>query len=180
VDGAPFITHLWEVASLLYAAGAAHHVIAAGFLHDVIEKTPATVFDLRRRFGTPIATLVLAVSEDADIRGFTERKGALRRRVGDAGDEALMLFAADKVSKTRELRLEVGRLSRRARADRKRKLAHYERCLALLEERLADSPLVDQLSIELTRVRQGRRGLSGRRFGGWAAPLGRPGPLPQS
>jgi (p)ppGpp synthase/HD superfamily hydrolase len=42
-------------------------VIAAG--HDVLEKTDADAEDLRARFGLPIATLVLAVSEDQTIIG---------------------------------------------------------------------------------------------------------------
>jgi hypothetical protein len=97
VDGAPFVAHPREVASILYAAGAPDHLIAAGALHDVIEKTPVTGFDLRRRFGSTIAALVLAVSEDEHISGYAERKGALRHQVAEAGEEALMLFAADKI-----------------------------------------------------------------------------------
>ena len=85
VDGAPFVVHPREVASLLYKAGAPDHLIAAGALHDVIEKTPATAFDLRRRFGSRIATLVLAVSEDERISSYTQRKDALRHQVADAG-----------------------------------------------------------------------------------------------
>jgi (p)ppGpp synthase/HD superfamily hydrolase len=153
VDGAPFIEHPLEVASLLYAAGAPDHLIAAGALHDVIEKTPATGFDLRRRFGSEVATLVLAVSEDEGIVGYTERKSALRHQVADAGEEALLLYAADKISKARELRLAIARRSGPARKSSTRRLAYYERCLALLEVRLPDSPLVGQLAVELSGLR---------------------------
>jgi (p)ppGpp synthase/HD superfamily hydrolase len=142
-DGAPFVLHPREVATLLYRSGAADHLIAAGALHDVIEKTPATAWDVRERFGGRIATLVLAVSEDEHIVGYSARKAALRDQVGKAGDEALMLFAADKVSKARELRIPG------AARPRKRRLVHYERCLALLQERLPDSRLVAQLKTEL-------------------------------
>ena len=138
---------------MLYAAGAPAHLVAAGLLHDVIEKTPATAFDLRRRFGTPIATLVLAVSEDEHIVGYTERKSALRRQVGDAGEEALLLFAADKVSKAGELRRDRGRVVESGQGGRERKLAEYEHCLPLLQERLPDSPLVSQLCTELAQLR---------------------------
>jgi (p)ppGpp synthase/HD superfamily hydrolase len=67
VDGAPFIAHPREVAGLLLSAGVPEHLIAAGALHDVMEKTPATAVDLRQRFGTAIASLVVAVSEDESI-----------------------------------------------------------------------------------------------------------------
>jgi hypothetical protein len=91
---------------------------------------------------------VLAVSEDEHISGYTERKGALRHQVAEAGEEALMLFAADKISKARELHLEAQR-SRRARRSSKRRLAYYKHCLELLRERLPESRLVDQLDAEL-------------------------------
>jgi (p)ppGpp synthase/HD superfamily hydrolase len=153
VDGAPFIVHPREVAELLYTAGAPDHLIAAAALHDAIEKTPATAFDLRRRFGSTVAALVIAVSEDKGISGYTKRKAALRDQVAEAGEDALLLFAADKISKARELRLErVGRSGRVTKSWRRR-LAFYTRCLPLLQERLPDSPLVAQLDAELASLR---------------------------
>jgi hypothetical protein len=153
-DGAPFILHPREVAFLLYRAGAPDHLIAAGALHDVIEKTAAVTADLRKRFGSTVTALVLAVTEDERIGGYAARKGALRNQVAKAGDEALMLFAADKISKARELSREDGGVGARPGPPgksrlRKRRLAHYQRSLALLQERLPDSPLVAQLSAEL-------------------------------
>jgi HD domain-containing protein len=158
VDGAPFFLHPREVAWLLYEAGAPDALIAAGALHDVIEKTPALASDLRARFGTRVATLVAAVSEDERISGYAARKAALRRQVADGGEEALMLFAADKISKTRELGLEDRATPSgpeapdRESATRRRRLAHYERCLALLQERLTDTPLVRRLQAELELI----------------------------
>ena len=71
IDGAPFIVHPLEVAALLYEACAPDYLIAAGVLHDTIEKTDARLNDLRERFGARVATLVLAVSEDKHINGYT-------------------------------------------------------------------------------------------------------------
>ena len=121
------------------------HLIAAGVLHDVIEKTGVAGSELRKRFGTRIATLVLAVREDEHLAGYTAPKAALRDQVAKAGDEALALFAADKVSKARELRLGGAGVHR----SRRRRLAHYQRCLAILQEHLPGSPLVAQLRAEL-------------------------------
>lgn len=147
VDGTPFITHPIEVALLLLDAGASDHVIAAGVLHDTIEKTGADSADLRRRFGARTAALVAAVTEDKQIRGYATRKAALRRQVEAAGREAMLVFAADKVSKVREL-------SGKSSPPRpsQRHMTHYRRCLELLERLLGDSPLVAQLRIELGRV----------------------------
>jgi (p)ppGpp synthase/HD superfamily hydrolase len=149
VDGAPFIAHPLEVASLLYHAGAPDHVIAAGALHDVIEKTPADASEVRCRFGSRIASLVVAVSEDEAISSYRERKAALRERAASTGEEALMVLAADKVSKARELQ----RYEQPPRA-RPRRIAHYRDCLLLLSERLPGSPLVRELDVELARLSQ--------------------------
>jgi (p)ppGpp synthase/HD superfamily hydrolase len=154
-DGAPFILHPLEVAALLYQAGAPDQLIAAGVLHDVLEKTSAAEEDLRRAFGLPVTRLVLAVTDDDRITGYAKRKAALRRQVSVSGDEALMLFAADKLSKVRELRREPPIDSKatsstgRRRQLRTRRLKHYQRSLAMLEERLPDSPIVAQLRDEL-------------------------------
>jgi (p)ppGpp synthase/HD superfamily hydrolase len=143
-DGSPFVAHPLEVASLLYHAGAPDHVIAAGVLHDVIEKTDSSAADLRSRFGTPVAELVVAVTEDERIRIYAERKAALRDQAARAGEDALMVFAADKLSKAREFRLHP-----QTARHRRRRLAHYRDCLRLLDERMPASPLVRGLASEL-------------------------------
>ena len=150
IDGTAFITHPIEVGLLLLDAGASDHVIAAGVLHDTIEKAGADSADLRRRFGPRTAALVAAVTEDEHIHGYATRKAALRRQAEAAGREAMMVFAADKVSKVREL--PVGRPGSGAEPvsrTRKRRLTHYRQCLEMLERHLADSPLVTALRAEL-------------------------------
>jgi (p)ppGpp synthase/HD superfamily hydrolase len=145
VDGQPFILHPLEVGSLLYQAGAPDDVIAAGLLHDTLEKSDAAESELHRLFGDHVTDLVCAVTEDDHIKGYARRKAALRDQVAHAGDEALMLFAADKVSKARELSLGDGV----GKTVRRRRLTHYRRSLALLQERLPEFPLVRMLQWEL-------------------------------
>ena len=151
VDGAPFIVHPLEVASLLYFAGAPDTVVAAGVLHDVIEDTDAAAGDLRARVGDMVTKLVLAVSEDDRIDDFDARKAALRTQVAAAGDDALLLFAADKISKVRELRLarEHGVADAPAAAH---KLDHYRRSHDLLDELAPGTPLVQRLGRELDQL----------------------------
>ena len=77
----------------------------------------------------------------------------------------LALFAADKLSKLRELRGETELdhdrrgTSRVARDLRTRRVRHYQRSLALLEERLPDSPLVGDLRDELRALLRERPSL---------------------
>jgi hypothetical protein len=159
-DGAPFVLHPIEVATLLADVGAPDHVVAAGVLHDTIEKTSTEAQDLRERFGTRVASLVVALSEDPSISGYSARKAALRAQVEAASDEALMVFAADKLSKARELRLSFTRDPRTGGAPQParrgskahRKLTHYRHCAELLEGRLAGSPLVESLRGELAQL----------------------------
>jgi hypothetical protein len=179
VDRAPFIEHPIEVAALLFDAGAADEVIAAGILHDTIEKTSTDPTELRKRFGARIASLVAAVSEDERIAGYATRKAALRRQAEAAGPDAMMVFAADKVSKVRELAVEppgseAARLAATVSRTRQRRLIHYRRCLELLERHLADSPLVEQLRAELEL----RSAVPARRpaLAGAAGPAAEPGP----
>jgi guanosine-3',5'-bis(diphosphate) 3'-pyrophosphohydrolase len=153
-DGTPFIGHPLEVAVLLDEAGAPDHVVAAGALHDLIEKTDVTAAALEVRFGPRVTGLVLAVTDDQRIERYAARKAALRRQVARSGDEALALFAADKLSKLRELGRESAADSGQRSASRElraRRLRHYLRSLALLEERLPGSSLVLKLRRELRR-----------------------------
>jgi (p)ppGpp synthase/HD superfamily hydrolase len=156
-EASPFIAHPVEVASLLYQAGAADRVIAAGLLHDVLEKTSTDAPELEAQFGRRITRLVVALTEDTGITGYANRKAALRQQVAAAGSEALMIFAADKVSKTRELRLAIKHQLKRHEPPansllRPRRMAHYRRCLGLLEEHLGQSALVAQLRTELSKL----------------------------
>ena len=82
IDGAPFIVHPIEVGRLLRGDGQSDHVVAAGLLHDVLEKTATPTLELELEFGTGIAELVAAVSDDPSIEEYEERKRELRDRVG--------------------------------------------------------------------------------------------------
>src|ERR1700735_3372934 len=146
-DGAPFILHPLEVATLLYESGAPDHVIAAGGLHDTLEKTDASAYELSARFGSRVRDNVRAVTDDETIVGYSRRKAALREQVSHAGPEALTVFAADKLSKVRELR----RADRVSTSVAGQRLNHYRRCLALLQEHLPGGPLVADLQHEFER-----------------------------
>jgi (p)ppGpp synthase/HD superfamily hydrolase len=147
LDGLPFVTHPLEVARLLHDAGYQDEVVAAGVLHDVLEDTDAELSDLELRFGSRVAELVEAVTDDPTIEDDAERKAALRRQVAHAGECAAVVFAADKVSKARELRVRVSR-GRFQRADRG-KFAHYEASLAMLSDLIPGHELVNQLRLEV-------------------------------
>ncbi len=103
--------------------------------------------DLVDRFGHEVAELVRAVSDDPTIEDEAERRTALRRQVAQADDRVSAVFAADKVSKARELRGRIGS-GRFERGDRA-SLAHYEASLEMLGELLPEHPLVVMLRAQL-------------------------------
>jgi (p)ppGpp synthase/HD superfamily hydrolase len=147
LDGIPFVTHPVEVACLLHEGGYSDEVVAAGVLHDVLEDTEVERGELEERFGPEVARLVAAVSDDPAIEDHAERKAALRRQVAAAGDRAVAVFAADKVSKARELRARTGH-GRFERKDEVR-IEHYRASLEMLDDLMPGHELVDQLRVEL-------------------------------
>lgn len=150
-DEAPFILHPLEVAALLHNSGHREAVVAAGILHDTIEDADASRETIDQRFGPEVAWLVAAMTEDATIEEFAQRKAALREQIAAAGTDASSIYAADKVAKVRELRARIamqpGLLEAQAR-DRAR-LDHYRQSLVTLEQITPDHPLVRQLRFEL-------------------------------
>jgi GTP pyrophosphokinase len=62
-SGEPYFTHPCSVAEILVDLGLDAPTVAAAFLHDVIEDTPATPEDIKKLFGEEILTLVDGVTK---------------------------------------------------------------------------------------------------------------------
>jgi GTP diphosphokinase / guanosine-3',5'-bis(diphosphate) 3'-diphosphatase len=62
-SGEPYIAHPVAVAGLLRDLGGSPAMIAAGFLHDVIEDTEVTAEEIEQRFGIEVRQLVEAVTK---------------------------------------------------------------------------------------------------------------------
>ena len=150
IDHAPFIAHPIEVGWLLDCDGQPDEVIAAGLLHDTLEKTATTSAELRRRFGARVAGLVESVSADPSIGDPEQRKRQLRDRVAHAGSGSVAIFAADKISKVRELALLPA--SRLHETSARAKLGHYQASLEMLRRVARHGALVDRLDAELSRL----------------------------
>jgi len=170
IDNVPFIIHPIEVGRLLCDDGQPDEIIAAGLLHDVLEKTATTGVQFQHRFGADIVRLVESVSDDPSLDDYKSRKHDLRNRVGRADSATRALFAADKIAKVRELALlpawQLNEPKNRA------KLAHYRDSLAMLRRVDGNLPLVDRLEVELNelsarpvaRTRLARPSTSARQF----------------
>ena len=159
IDGMPFIVHPMEVGRLLHGDGQPDHVVAAGLLHDILEKTATGARELELEFGTRVAQLVAAVSDDPTITAYGERKRDLRGRVERSDSETLAIYAADKIAKVREL----GLLSAWAASQRtnQAKLDHYRASREMLLRAAGHTGLVMRLEAELWRLEP--RAVAGRR-----------------
>ena len=62
-SGDPYIVHPVAVADLLRDIGASASVIAAGFLHDVVEDTDVTPDQIQQHFGAEVRELVEGVTK---------------------------------------------------------------------------------------------------------------------
>lgn len=95
----PYEVHLRSVVATLIKFGwDSPPLLAAGWLHDVIEDTSTTAEDLAARFGLRVADLVSLVSDPPNLSR-AERKAEVCKRLAEAQDvEAIALKLADRIA----------------------------------------------------------------------------------
>ena len=104
VDKPSYFLHLTEVAWMLQDAGYTEAVVAAGYLHDVIEDCDYTRELLTAEIGDEqVVSLVCAVTEPGKNQTWEERNSAYLRNMRDASKEVLALSCADKASNLRDM-----------------------------------------------------------------------------
>lgn len=99
----PEIVHPIAVAEILRQYGADDNVIAAAYLHDVVEDTKYTIEDIRRIFGEDIAHLVEVATEKDKSKSWEERKKA---KIEDMKVRTLrekLIPIADKISNIEDM-----------------------------------------------------------------------------
>jgi guanosine-3',5'-bis(diphosphate) 3'-pyrophosphohydrolase len=155
-DGRPFISHVTEVARLLHREGFDEELVAAGLLHDAVERGTLGEEELRNQVDESISSLVLALSEDSTIESFNERKAALREQVKAAGPRALTVFAADKLSDILGLRRGMERfgdtVEDRMGTSVNSMAGHYRESVELIESAWPGSTFLPALRSELDRL----------------------------
>ncbi|NIA18264.1 MAG: HD domain-containing protein [Actinobacteria bacterium] len=103
--GRPFVVHPFSVGFLLSEFTHDEDIIAAGFLHDVLEDAKGYTFlDMKRDFGLRVAEIVKENSEDKYPGGIKNKKTTWEtrkkkklRQLKNAGRDALIVSAADKI-----------------------------------------------------------------------------------
>jgi len=148
-DQTLFVEHVLEVATLLHDAGFDEELIAAGLLHDAVERGTATERDVRAEMGDAIASLVMALTEDRSLESFAERKTKLRTQAMAAGPRATAIFAADKLSDIRGLQRGIdasrGSIEARMGTSIAAMVGHYRESVEMIESSDPNSCFVPAL-----------------------------------
>ena len=97
-SGEPYVEHAARVAASLAALGFGPEVIAAGYLHDVVEDTEISAAELAAEFGPAVAALVVEVTNPKipklpGNRAF--RKAAVIRHLAGSSYEGASIKLAD-------------------------------------------------------------------------------------
>ncbi len=103
----PYILHCTEAAAIAATMTEDQEVLAAAVLHDVVEDTAVTAQELEEKFGSRVAQLVLAMSENKRPELPPEDTWLVRKEetisaLEQSRDPAVhQLFLADKLSNLR-------------------------------------------------------------------------------
>ncbi len=158
--GMAYIHHPIAVAELLAEHGHDEETVAAALLHDVVEDSDVSIEAIAGRFGPRVASLVETLTDDESIEPYQRRKDEHRRRVEEAGGDALAIYAADKLSNVRVLRRAYANEGAPAGEEFKAPLDVKEKIwrddLEMLRREAPGLPFVDELESELEKLREAR------------------------
>jgi (p)ppGpp synthase/HD superfamily hydrolase len=103
-SGRPYAEHLERVAQRVAHVTDDRDAIAAAWLHDVVEDTPATIEDIEREFGPAVAQLVRALTDVDRAQGNrAHRKAIDRERLANAPAVAQTVKLADLLDNAEDI-----------------------------------------------------------------------------
>jgi guanosine-3',5'-bis(diphosphate) 3'-pyrophosphohydrolase len=140
------IEHPVEVARLLDGSGFGDEVVAAALLHEVVEDTSEPLDEIEEAFGPEVRGLVEAMTENAAIEPYEDRKGEHRERVLAAGAGPASIYAADKLARVRSFSVAGEPVAME-------RLEHYWDTLELFAARRPELPFLAELAEELPELR---------------------------
>lgn len=109
----PMIIHPISVGMLLEEYGYDEQVIAAGYLHDVVEDTKYTIEDIKREFGNEVANLVMGASEPDKSLSWEERKAHTIEETKKLPLRNKSIICADKINNLEDLMLKFQKSGKR-------------------------------------------------------------------
>lgn len=154
----PYIVHPLEAADIVSSIRNDETLIAAALLHDTVEDcTGVTVGMIEEQFGSKVARLVAAESEDKS-KSWEERKSSTIRRLRNADETVKIVSLGDKLSNMRSIYrdyLSMGDAAfRKFRVKDKSRIAWYYQGLRDSLRTLAPLPLYQEYSALVDKVFQ--------------------------
>lgn len=99
----PMIMHPISVGMMLEEYGYNDQVVAAGYLHDVVEDTKYTIEDIEKEFGQEIANLVMGASEPDKSLSWEERKKHTIEETKTLPLRNKLIVCADKINNLEDM-----------------------------------------------------------------------------
>ena len=96
LNAEPFMNHPENVARRLYDAGFREELVAAGYLHDVVEDTDVSLAEIESVFGMEVSRLVAGNTESKGLP-WIDRKLETIGRAEKGSLESKALIGADKL-----------------------------------------------------------------------------------
>ena len=93
----PYIVHPIAVAQELLRFECSPEVLVTGILHDTLEDTTVKLSDILRQFGSKVADILIAVSEQDKRKTWENRKLDTINKLKDAPLDVLWVECADKL-----------------------------------------------------------------------------------
>ena len=91
----PVILHSIEVGTYLYKHNYPLDIVVAGYLHDLLEDSDTTQEEIKKKFGSGVATIVKANSFSSKTIGKIEQYKETFQKCLKMGNEALIVKASD-------------------------------------------------------------------------------------
>jgi len=170
-SGAPYVTHLLEVAALVLADGGDEREAVAALLHDAIEDAGVTPKQIKKRCGKRVARMVKACTETVggelptrspaprDASTWRARKQELLDHLRDpsVSDAVLRIKTADALANARsvvaDLRRQGPEVWRRFHAGATDQL-WFHRSLAVILAARRPGPLSDELRVAVSEMEE--------------------------
>ena len=163
-DGeSPYFEHVVAVAGLVARSGGSDLLVTAAFLHDVVERTDATIGELAARFGSGVASTVDQMTRQAvdaetgEPLGWLEQRSLAIIALRTAPRGVIWLKAADVCTNAGELLGNLARFGSRAwtryDASPAHQVGYYLRLGDELLEPLDNAFLRDCLTLRMSALR---------------------------
>lgn len=105
-DGTEYINHPIRVANYVSAFKSTLNMdvlLASAYLHDTLEDTDATYYDIVSKFGPQVASLVLELTTDEDIKKLLGKTKYLEIKMKNMSSWALVIKLCDRLDNVSDL-----------------------------------------------------------------------------